>query len=441
MFVEKLKTKLTSKEEPIAIIGLGYVGLPLACILAEKYKVVGFDISAKRVGELKRGEDLTREVEEKSKLLNKNLTYTDDPTVIGSASLIIVAVPTPVDRFNVPDLAPVILASKTVGKHLKKGAIVVYESTVYPSLTETICKEHLEKESGLRLNEGFYLGYSPERVVPGDKQRTIEKITKIVSGSTDDVAELLKFVYGSVISAGIHKAPSIAVAEAAKVIENAQRDLNIAFVNELSMLFDRIGIDTLDVLEAAGTKWNFLPFKPGLVGGHCIGVDPYYLTYLAEGSGFQTQVISAGRRINDQMGSFVAQKTVTMVINAPTPPKGPLNVAVLGITFKENVPDIRNSKVAGLADALESYGVKVHIFDPLADPQEVKREYGKSLVSWDQIPTCDAVILAVTHEVFKREYPMERLVEKMTSNKILVDLKGALPRKQAKDLGIRIWRL
>lgn len=439
-----MKTQLASiasKESPVAIVGLGYVGLPLACLLAEKYKVIGFDINETRVQELRKGDDKTREVEDKSRLLHPNLTYTSNPSDISKAAVIIVAVPTPVDEFNVPDLRPVIGASQTVGKNMKRDAIVVFESTVYPGLTETICAAEIAKASGLTLNESFFLGYSPERVVPGDKERTIEKITKIVSGSTPEVLDLLAELYGSVVKAGIHKAPSIKVAEAAKVIENTQRDLNIALVNELSLLFDKVGIDTLDVLKAAGTKWNFLPFRPGLVGGHCIGVDPYYLTHLADSIGFHTQVISAGRRINDTMGASIAQKAISLVLNAPEPPRGRLNVAVMGITFKENVPDIRNSKVNSLILALEAFGAQVHVIDPLADPAEVEDEYRRKLVKWDDIPVCDAVVLAVTHNIFKEEYPLRRVIEKCNSNKIILDLKGCISRSEAQKSGAMIWRL
>jgi UDP-N-acetyl-D-galactosamine dehydrogenase len=432
---------LVEKNAPIAVVGLGYVGLPLACLLAGKYRVIGFDINPKRVAELQDGVDRTGEIVDRARLTQSSLTYTSDPTALRQAPLIIVAVPTPVDEFNVPDLTPVIGASETVGRNLRRGSVVVFESTVYPGLTESVCAKHLTKESGLRLNEGYFLGYSPERVVPGDKQRTIEKINKIVSGSTPEVTELLAEVYGSVIEASIHKAPSIAVAEAAKVIENTQRDLNIALVNELSVLFDRLGIDTLDVLAAAGTKWNFLPFRPGLVGGHCIGVDPYYLTHLAEKIGFTTQVISAGRRINNTMGAFVAQKTLSLIHNAPAAPQGKLNVAILGFTFKENVPDIRNSKINDLAAALEAYGIKTHTVDPIADPDEVRHEYGRELVKWDSLPICDAMILAVTHDEFMQNYPLPKLLQKLSSNRIILDLKGMLSREAAKAQGATIWRL
>jgi UDP-N-acetyl-D-galactosamine dehydrogenase len=439
--VHEIRARLEAKAAPIGIVGLGYVGLPLACLLAARYRVVGFDINATRLEELRSGLDRSQEVTEKAKLLNPNLSFCDDAAALRECPLIIVAVPTPVDAFNVPDLTPVSAGSITVGRNLAPGTVVVYESTVYPGLTETVCRKHLEAESGMKLNEGFFLGYSPERVVPGDKQRTIEKITKIVAGSTPAVTNLLAAVYGSVIPAGIHRASSIAVAEAAKVIENAQRDLNIAFVNELAILFDRIGIDTLDVLEAAGTKWNFLPFRPGLVGGHCIGVDPFYLTHLAESMGMHTQVISAGRRINDAMGAFVAKKTVSLILSSPKPPRGKLNVAVLGITFKENVPDIRNSKVASLANELESYGIATHIVDPLADPHEVQEEYGKRLVDWNDLPVCDAIVVAVTHDIFRRDYPLERLSEKLSPSRIIVDLKGIYRREDANRLGTTLWRL
>lgn len=439
--METLFARIAAKESAIAIVGLGYVGLPLACLLADRYRVVGFDINDVRVRELRNGEDRTGEVDDRGKLMQPDLTFSSDPSAISDASVIIVAVPTPVDEFNVPDLRPVIAASQTVGRHMKRGAIVVFESTVYPGLTETICARHLAAASGLVLNESFFLGYSPERVVPGDKERTIDKITKIVSGSTPEVLEVLARLYGSVVRAGVHKAATIKVAEAAKVVENTQRDLNIALVNELSLLFDKLGIDTLDVLAAAGTKWNFLPFRPGLVGGHCIGVDPYYLTHLADSIGFHTQVISSGRRINDTMGAAVAQKAVCLILNANEPPRGRLNIAVMGITFKENVPDIRNSKVNSLVVALESYGANVHVFDPLAHSAEVEEEYNRKLVRWEEIPECDAVVLAVTHKIFQDQYPLSRILEKCNTNKIVLDLKGSISRGVAGEHGVTLWRL
>jgi UDP-N-acetyl-D-galactosamine dehydrogenase len=434
-------SKLESKTATIGVVGLGYVGLPLACLLAKKFKIVGFDINTRRISELKDGVDRTREVESRSDLLNPNLSYSSSPESLSECALIIVAVPTPVDKFNVPDLTPVVSASKTVGKIMKKGAVIVFESTVYPGITEDVCGMHLEEESGLKFGEDFYLGYSPERVNPGDKNHTIDKIVKVVSGSTPEVAELLRKVYGSVVTAGIHVASSIKTAEASKVIENTQRDINIALINELAKIFDRIGIDTLEVLEAAGTKWNFLPFRPGLVGGHCIGVDPYYLTTLAQSLGFHPDVILAGRRINDRMGEFVAEKAISLILKGKARPQEKIQIGIFGVTFKENIPDIRNTKVVDVAESLENLGAQVHIIDPLADHDEFEEEYGRKLVKYDDIPICDAIIYAVSHDVFKKEYPLERIMEKLTDSNIVLDLKSVLDRSLAKKLGANIWRL
>ncbi len=432
---------IVKKDTPIGVVGLGYVGLPLACLLAEKFKVVGFDINQRRVDELTGGHDRTNEVPEKARLLNSNLVYTTDAKRLAECAVVIVAVPTPVDQHKKPDLTPVQKASETVGKVLRQGMVVVYESTVYPGLTEQVCGPILEKQSGLTVNRDFYLGYSPERVNPGDRNHTIEKIVKVVSGSTPEVTDMLCQLYGSVIKAGVHRAPNIRTAEAAKVIENTQRDLNIALVNELAMLFERIGLDTQDVLEAAGTKWNFLPFRPGLVGGHCIGVDPYYLTYLADGVDFNTRIINSGRRINDGMGGFVARKTVRMVMEDDAQRAGRLRVAILGATFKEDIPDLRNSKVVDVASALEEFGAQVHMIDPHADADEFEEEYGRRLERWDAVPECDAVILAVKHAVFMTEYPLKRIAEKLRGAKVLVDIKGAYDREAAKAAGLKVWRL
>jgi UDP-N-acetyl-D-galactosamine dehydrogenase len=440
--MERVFARLSDHAAPVGVVGLGYVGLPLACLLAKKFKVVGFDIKAKRVEELTNGHDRTGEVEDKAVLLNPNLAYTADPQRLGECPLIIIAVPTPVDGFKVPDLGPVISASKTVGSVVAKGSTIVFESTVYPGVTDGVCAETIAKQRGLVPGVDFHLGYSPERVNPGDKRHTIDKITKVVSGSTPEVTELLAKVYGSVITAGVFRAASIRTAEAAKVIENIQRDLNIALVNELSMLFDRIGLDTLDVLEASGTKWNFLPFRPGLVGGPCIGVDPYYLTHLAEGVGFHTQVISAGRRINDGMGPFVAQKCVSMLLSSKTPAHGGRpRVAILGVTFKENLPDVRNTKVVDVADALAGFGVDSYLMDPVADADDFHEEYRRELVQWDQIPPCDAIVLAVKHDIILKEFPLERLAEKLRGAKLVLDLKGALDRQRAVELGLKLWRM
>lgn len=439
--MKHILSQLKAKEAPIGVIGLGYVGLPLACLLAQKYKVVGFDINKARIQELRDGLDHTREVEDKQKILNPNLSYTTDGEALRQCPLVIVAVPTPIDNFKVPEISPVVGATKTAGKYMKKGAVIVYESTVYPGLTESICGKILEEQSHLKCGKDFFLGYSPERVNPGDKKHTIDKIVKVVSGQTPEVLELLAEVYGSVIQAGVHRAPSIATAEAAKVIENTQRDINIALINELAMLSEKIGLDTNDVLEAAATKWNFLDFRPGLVGGHCIGVDPYYLTHLASSVNFHPQVILAGRRINDGMGHFIGEKIIRLCMNAGKRLEKELKIGILGVTFKENVPDLRNSKVLDIVETLETFGAKVYLFDPVADPKEFEEEYKRKLVAWKDIPTCDAVVLAVKHNVFQTEYPLSKLIEKLDDTRIVADIKAVIDRKKAKELGVNIWRL
>ncbi len=390
----------------IAIIGLGYVGLPLAIEFAKKYRVIGFDINSDRIQELESGIDRTREanieelvsVKYSSDNNEKGLQFTYELKEIGDANIYIVTVPTPIDRFKVPDLKPLLSASKMIGKVLRKNDLVIYESTVYPGCTEEDCVPVLERESGLKYNIDFFCGYSPERINPGDKINTLPKIKKVTSGSTPEIANFVNELYASIITAGTHLASSIKVAEASKAVENAQRDINISFVNELALIFDRMNIDTHEVLEAAGTKWNFLKYRPGLVGGHCIGVDPYYLAYKAESLGYYPQVILSGRRVNDQMGSFVASKVVKLLINKGN--KVSYSKAlILGVTFKENCPDIRNSKVADIVSELEQFGMNVDVFDPLADKEEVKHEYGITLI--DSIQSkYDAVVLAVAHDVF-----------------------------------------
>lgn len=373
--------ELIERKEKIAVVGLGYVGLPLAVHLADHFDVVGYDVKKERVDELKAGRDRTMEVTG-ARLAVSELKFSSRPEVLKDCRLVIVAVPTPIDEYCIPDLGPLRGASSMVGRHLSAGACVVYESTVYPGATEEVCIPILEEESGLTLGRDFTAGYSPERINPGDHVHTIDKIIKIVSGSDDPTADLLEQVYGRIVRAGIHRASSIKVAEAAKVIENTQRDINIALMNELAMIFDRIGIDTLEVLEAAGTKWNFLSFKPGLVGGHCIGVDPYYLTVKAESIGYHPDMILAGRRINDDMGKYVAEKTVKMLIAANKQVHGS-KIGVLGLTFKEDVPDLRNTRVADIIDELKDYGIKVYVNDPLADAKEARHYYGIDLVpSW-----------------------------------------------------------
>lgn len=425
----------------VGVVGLGYVGLPLASVLAKKFKVVGFDISKPRIQELLEGKDRTGEVESKDFHGVKNLAFTCDPTDLALCSVIIVAVPTPIDRFKKPNLAALEAASKSVGLHMAKGTVVCFESTVYPGLTESICKDALERHSGLTYQKDFFLGYSPERVNPGDKNHTIDKIVKVVSGSTPQVLDLLAQIYGAVIGAGIHRAPSIATAEAAKVIENIQRDVNIGLVNELSQIFDRIGLDTQDVLAASRTKWNFLDFRPGLVGGHCIGVDPYYMTHLAEGVDFHPHIINSGRRVNDSVSKFIAEKIVRLIMKEDAKhTKVPLNVGILGVTFKEDVPDLRNTKVVDLATHLESFGVKVWMYDPIADKQEFFDEYERNLCSWQDMPTCDALVFAVKHDRLVKEFTLDKLISKLSSPRLVVDIKACLDRDESAKKGVTIWR-
>jgi len=424
----------------IAIIGLGYVGLPLAVEFGKKGSVIGFDINQSRINELKSGQDHTLEVSPEELKKSEQLSFSANLDDLKESNFFIVTVPTPVDQVNRPDLTPLKKASETVGYALKKGDIVVYESTVYPGATEEVCIPILEKISGLKFNQDFFAGYSPERINPGDKVNTLTKIKKITSGSTPEVANTVDAVYASIITAGTHKASSIKVAEAAKVIENTQRDLNIALVNELSVIFDRIGIDTLDVLEAAGSKWNFLPFRPGLVGGHCIGVDPYYLTHKAEEVGYHPQVILAGRRINDNMARYVARNTIKLMLqNGIDVPRA--KVGVLGVTFKENCPDIRNSKVADLIKELEFWGAQVVVVDPWADADEVRHEYGIELGKVDAQNPVDSVIVAVGHNEF-RSLSANELRSYMNCEKpVLADVKSLFDRTEMSDAGFTIFRL
>lgn len=425
-----------NNNERIAVIGLGYVGLPLAIALAEKFDdVLGFDIHQARIDELGRGHDRTEEVEP-SRLQASTLRYSADADHLADRTLFIVTVPTPVDDHNSPDLTPMIRASETIGKVLKPGDVVVYESTVYPGVTEEICGPVLARVSGLRQGHDFKLGYSPERINPGDKVHTIEKITKVVSGEDAETLDRVAAVYEAIVEAGIHRAPSIKVAEAAKVIENTQRDLNIALMNELALIFDRLGIRTLDVLEAAGTKWNFLPFRPGLVGGHCIGVDPYYLTQKAQEVGYYPQVILAGRRVNDGMGAFIAQKLVKMLIASDKAVKG-AKVGVLGLTFKENVPDLRNSRVPDIIHELRQFGIEPLVHDPYADPAEARQEYGIAVSNISEIMNMDAIILAVAHsEYLDKQRGLIR--DMISSDGILIDVKSVYNNK---DLSIKYWSL
>lgn len=427
-------------ELKIAIIGLGYVGLPLAVEFGKKTPVVGFDIHQKRIDELKSGQDHTLEVSPEELSQATNLSYSANLEDLKSCNFFIVTVPTPVDEVNRPDLTPLRKASETLGKVIKKGDIVVYESTVYPGATEEVCIPVLEKISGLKFNQDFFAGYSPERINPGDKVNTLTKIKKITSGSTPEVADKVDAVYASIITAGTHKASSIKVAEAAKVIENTQRDLNIALVNELSVIFDRLGIDTIDVLEAAGSKWNFLPFRPGLVGGHCIGVDPYYLTHKAEEVGYHPQVILAGRRINDNMARYVARNTIKrMLQNGIDVPRA--KVGVLGVTFKENCPDIRNSKVADLIREFEAWGAQVVVADPWADADEVKHEYGVELGQVNAEHPVDALVVAVGHNEFRNLSAAELKSYVRSNQPVLADVKGLFDRIRMTEQGFTVFRL
>ncbi len=407
----------------LCIIGLGYVGLPLAVEFGKKYETIGFDINATRIEELKQGIDRTLEVNKEELQAAQNLSFTTSIDDIKKANIYIVTVPTPIDEHKNPDLTPLIMASRTVGRVLKRGDIVIYESTVFPGCTEEVCVPELERESGLKYNEDFFCGYSPERINPGDKKHRLPNIKKVTSGSTPEIAQKVDELYKSIITAGTHLAPSIKVAEAAKVIENAQRDINIAFVNELALIFDRLNIDTLDVLEAAGTKWNFLPFRPGLVGGHCIGVDPYYLAYKAKEIGYHPQIILAGRRTNDEMGIFVANKVVKLLIHKGHRVKGS-KALILGITFKENCPDIRNSRVIDVINELQEFGITVDVYDPWADTEEVKREYGLELLTNEpNFADYDSIVLAVAHKEFK-----ELDYSTIPQSSVVFDIKGVLPR-------------
>lgn len=410
--------------EKLGIIGLGYVGLPLAVEFGKKMSVVGFDINKERIAELQAGFDRTLEVEKNELQQAAQLSYSANIDDLKSVNVYIVTVPTPVDEYRKPDLRPLESASKTVGSVLKKGDIVIYESTVYPGCTEEVCVPILEKVSGLTFNKDFFAGYSPERINPGDKQHRVANIKKVTSGSTPEVAERVDQLYKKIIVAGTYKASSLKVAEAAKVIENSQRDVNIAFINELAMIFQRIGIDTHEVLEAAGTKWNFLPFKPGLVGGHCIGVDPYYLTYKAESLGYHPEVILSGRRINDNMGIYIANEVVKLMAKNKLPIFD-AKVLVLGITFKENCPDIRNSKVVDLIKELKSFGTQVDIYDPQADESEVKHEYGLTMID-KPARKYHAVVLAVSH----REFTTLDLNDLKEPNAVVYDIKGFLEKSQ-----------
>ncbi len=423
----------------VAVIGLGYVGLPLAVEFGKKYRTLGLDMSAEKVSAYQRFIDPTGEVSGDELRAAERLRCTTDPSVLAQADFIVVAVPTPVDDAHRPDFTALLRSSEAIGRHIKRGTTVVYESTVYPGATEEVCIPIIERISGLQWKRDFFVGYSPERINPGDKERTLTKIRKVVAGDTPETLALVEMMYGSIITAGVYKASSIMVAEAAKVIENTQRDLNIALMNELAIIFHKLGIDTLEVLEAAGTKWNFLPFRPGLVGGHCIGVDPYYLTHKAEMLGHHPQIILAGRRINDSMGKYIAEQTIKEMLAADLPVKG-ADVLVLGLTFKENCPDLRNSKVIDVIRELQTYGVNVHVHDPIAAPEQASAEYGVTLVSLSAMPKACAVIAAVAHREF-RDLTTESLAAMAVPGAVLIDVKGSFDPHLTKAAGLRLWRL
>ena len=423
----------------VAVIGLGYVGLPLVVEFGKHFRTIGFDIAVSKVESCLKGVDPSRELSDNEMRSSPQAVYTADPSMLADADIIIVAVPTPVDNAHIPDFRPLIGASTSVGRHMKKGAIVVYESTVYPGATEEVCIPVLERESGLKWKQEFFVGYSPERINPGDKEHTLTKILKIVSGDTPATLDKVAQLYEAIILPGVHRASSIKAAEAAKVIENTQRDLNISLMNELSIIFDKLGIDTTEVLEAAGTKWNFLKFKPGLVGGHCIGVDPYYLTHKAEMLGYNPQVILAGRRINDGMGKFIAEQTIKHMIAIGSYIKG-AKVNILGLTFKENCGDLRNSKVIDIINELKSYGVDVFVTDPRAESDDAMQEYGVPLLTWSDLPRADAIVAAVAHHEFTT-LTVEDFGKKLVKGGAFIDVKAAFDRSAIEGAGYKLWRL
>ena len=423
----------------VAVVGLGYVGLPLAVEFGKKYRTIGFDLSEDKINAYRRYIDPTGELSTDELRAASRLEVSTNPATLKEADFIVVAVPTPVDDAHNPEFGPLLGASAVIGENLRRGATIVFESTVYPGATEEVCIPVIEQRSGMRWKSDFTVGYSPERINPGDKQRTLTRITKVVAGDTPETLERVAEIYASIIGAGVHRASSIKVAEAAKVIENTQRDLNIALVNELAIIFHQMGIDTLEVLEAAGTKWNFLPFRPGLVGGHCIGVDPYYLTYKAETLGYHPQVILAGRKINDGMGKYVAEQTIKrMILRGFSVSKE--NVIVLGLTFKENCPDTRNSRVVDVVRELQSFGANVFVHDPVADPLEAEREYGIRLTEWDELPRAAAVVAAVAHQEFKQR-SVGDLAAKIAPNGVYVDVKSQADAAALNARGIEVWRL
>ena len=438
MLINNLKSKIQNRDACVAIIGLGYVGLPLAIEFSKKYPTVGFDLNEERIKQLKEDIDKTLEVDEKE--LNKtNITYTTEVKDIVDCNTYIITVPTPVDKYNNPDMEPLASASTTVGEILKIDDVVIYESTVYPGATEEFCVPILEKESNLKYNVDFFCGYSPERINPGDKEHSLKTITKVTSGSNEETAEFIDMLYKSIVSAGTHKASSIAVAEAAKIIENIQRDVNIALINELCMIFNKLDLDTCEVLEAAGTKWNFLPFRPGLVGGHCIGVDPYYLTHKAQEIGYHPNMILSGRRINDNMGKYVADNTIVEMTKSGINPVG-AKVAILGITFKENCPDLRNTKVPDIINHLKTYSCEIKLTDPFADFNEAKEHLNIDLLDLNQIVGSDVVILAVAHDDYK-EFNKEQWQNMFNGNGVFIDVKSIFNNDFFTGTNINHWRL
>ncbi len=423
----------------IAVIGLGYVGLPLVIEYGKTTRVIGFDIALDKVEKCKQGVDPSKELPDEEMAAAVHAEYTADPSQLVEADIIIIAVPTPVDDAHRPDFGPLIGASRSAGQHMKKGAIVVYESTVYPGATEEVCIPVLEQASGMKWKEGFFVGYSPERINPGDREHTLTRVVKVVAGDTPETLEKVAQLYELIVKPGVHRTTSIKAAEACKVIENTQRDLNIALMNELAIIFDKIGIDTLEVLEAAGTKWNFLNFRPGLVGGHCIGVDPYYLTHKAETLGYHPQVILAGRRINDGMAKFIAEQTVKHIINSGGQVKH-ARVNVLGLTFKENCADIRNTKVVDIIRELQSYGVDVFLHDPVADAAEARHEYGVTLTDWAELPQADAIVMAVAHNEYAG-MDQRTLLSKVIRGGCFIDVKSKFDQAALEAEGLAVWRL
>ena len=437
--VDALQTATPGLPRVIAVVGLGYVGLPLAVEFGRSIRTIGYDLSAQKITSYSRHVDPAGELSDEQLKAASRLSFTNDPKALRDADFIVIAVPTPVDVARQPDFTPLKASSEIVGRHLKHGAVVVYESTVYPGATEQVCIPILEKYSGMKWKRDFFVGYSPERINPGDKERTVTKIVKVVAGDTDETLDVVAAVYESVIHAGVYRASSIKVAEAAKVIENTQRDLNIALMNELAIIFHRIGIDTVEVLEAAGSKWNFLPFRPGLVGGHCIGVDPFYLTHVAQTLGYHPEVILSGRRINDSMAGYVAQQTVKRINRAGRVERA--KVLILGLTFKENCSDLRNSKVADIVAELRDFGCEVVVHDPLAEPADAVHEYDIELVAWSELPAgFDAIVAAVPHSEYLR-MPLPELLAPVRAGGVFMDVKSAFDAKAIASAGLSLWRL